>query len=1295
MKKILLSAAVALFATTASAVSVEDLRIYINPGHGSWTSNDRPCGTVKHGGYAPSDTVDTTGFFETNTNLQKGYALFHKLKEMGLVHNGKNALDLTQNIVMSHIEAGPFPPYTWDATSNGWVKDTSTEFNRNLSEIAAEVEFNNFDMFISIHSNAATEGTNTNYPLVLYRGTDAQEGNAGSIAMGKAVWPHLYGLGHQQWTYYSMTKMNIRGDHSFYGSTSNATYTIPEGSDYVYDETDNFSQYIDGGDSVANRVRYTGYLGVIKHGTPGFLSEGYFHTYQVARHRYMNDDVAHLEGYAYAYGVNDYFGLGYTESKAVIYGILRDMDEKFTHTYYTPNVSTNDKYLPLNNASVALLNATGDTVATYTTDDEYNGAFVFHVEPGTYSLTYSLEGYLAPDAEYTAQFTVAAGEKYYPEAFLRNENWTPPAIVYVNYPDSTAGKGYTLFPKYETKVASYDMLATQLEGKTVRRQLLRDDKLYVLALDSSNEPSVYIADLAGDTIITLGTTAAVGDVYKLSDIALTADGYLVGINKVNQAYGGETNVKGYKWENDAETGLPTGELSIWWTNNFAGNYNSGIAGEALTYDGTLAEGKMIYSARTTASNGNTRLVICSITDGAYTGYYRNNQDGTYLKTTYLGDTFEMTLSPRADDQIIFNSATVQPFEIQLNKTDAGVPTILAHMSDDAIAKASAGESYFKYADKDLMVAPKIDADGKVCGVQLFDITDGLGNAKEIAVDAAIDPVDYTYASAHGELALTLSADDLTTGATIELFLAVDGKVTKFTENDNYTTVSPEQGTANPFAYALKGSVVEGEKLSVSYSLNADATDVNIYVVNESDEVVASYGAGAQTAGDYTAEIDLMNLEEGKFTWEIEVAGVEKSTIETYASYRFYHPRGVDVDNNMESPSFGNIYVTEGMTSSSETYHSNTTTSGGLGLYAFDASVEPILNPATGKYGFTGGWELSYKVLSTKNAADLARVRVAEDGRIFVTRMTDKGDFIMYAPSFEDLVANNKFTSLFAGLTYDASTLKYTDANGNFIGAANLGFDVKGSGEDLKLIALSSNSNHWSYVFSGGSTDEYSLGNAATLPVPDNVAALTGKYTIAPATTNVEYDDRGGIWYCQYRGTPTAAQPGLVYIDADGNEKYKDLVSRGGGGVRVSPDGTKIAVASSSANPKQFSIYELIWAEDGTPALRRDYAITHGIGTNVYDIAWDLAGNIYVCGNTGEYLKAFALPRTEPAVTKAASKYSFVKTADGLVGVEGVEVDVNAPVKYYNLQGIEVDADNLNNGIYIKVQGSKSSKIYVK
>lgn len=50
----------------------------------------------------------------------------------------------------------------------------------------------------------------------------------------------------------------------------------------------------------------------------------------------------------------------------------------------------------------------------------------------------------------------------------------------------------------------------------------------------------------------------------------------------------------------------------------------------------------------------------------------------------------------------------------------------------------------------------------------------------------------------------------------------------------------------------------------------------------------------------------------------------------------------------------------------------------------------------------------------------------------------------------------------------------------------------------------------------------------------------------------------------------------------------------------------------------------------------------------------------------------------------------------LSGVEDVEIEAtNAPVEYYNLHGVKVNADNLTPGIYITRQGNKTKKVLVK
>ena len=128
--------------------------------------------------------------------------------------------------------------------------------------------------------------------------------------------------------------------------------------------------------------------------------------------------------------------------------------------------------------------------------------------------------------------------------------------------------------------------------------------------------------------------------------------------------------------------------------------------------------------------------------------------------------------------------------------------------------------------------------------------------------------------------------------------------------------------------------------------------------------------------------------------------------------------------------------------------------------------------------------------------------------------------------------------------------------------------------------------------------------------------------------------------------------------------------------------------ASGTSGGKFSIYNVAFNAEGVPTLTdTGYTVSPG-GGNLYDLTWDAAGNVYA-GNAGsEYVKGFAVPRADNAfATKAASKYNF--TVDTATGVETIGAD-NAPLEYYNLQGVKVE--NPENGIFIKKQGNKAVKV---
>ena len=382
MKKIILS----IFALCCFAMYASATKVYINPGHGSWGANCRPMATIN---YAAGDTL---GFFESNTNLWKAFMLESKLKGAGF------------DVKMSRRASG----------GSG-----TNEFNKALSTICTEAENYGADYYISIHSNAGPDGSNgsfANYPVILYRGYTGEPKVTNSDKMAKASMARLYDIfyktkydptsgGPEFTTYYSPSNPRIVGDLSFYDTSS--TY---------------------------------GYLGALKHDIPGFLSEGYFHTYSPARHRALNPDWCREEGVRYFRGIMDYYGKS-AEKVGYVLGYVRSKTEKFSHTHYVPHSSSYDVYKPINGAKIVLRNDQNEVIKCncypyvkrmlkdqdyYTTDHNYNGIFFYeNLAPGKYTLYVHAQGY----KDVVQTITVTADKTLYPEIFMEKGSGTEPDVT--------------------------------------------------------------------------------------------------------------------------------------------------------------------------------------------------------------------------------------------------------------------------------------------------------------------------------------------------------------------------------------------------------------------------------------------------------------------------------------------------------------------------------------------------------------------------------------------------------------------------------------------------------------------------------------------------------------------------------------------------------------------------------------------------------------------------------------------------------------------------------------------------
>ena len=383
MKKIILSIFALCVAVAASAI-----KVYVNPGHGSWSGNSRPMETIPYPALpGQGGLVDTLGFYESNTNLWKCLYLESKLKAAGV------------EVQMSRRYSG------------GGTTDENGEYDKPLRTIAEEAQYSGADMFISLHSNAGPTGADgkkpANYPSYWYRGETGNDYSKGSIDMSKAAWPYTFDIHQQKMEYHSSWSLDNPGlyaDVSFW-------------NDYA-------TNYFDG-------VAYKGYYGVLRHGIPGYLMETYFHTYQPACHRALNPDWCCQDGLRNYRGVAAWFKLP-AETKGYIMGYVRDAKKEINQAHYTYRQG-NDIYHPINGAKVQLKDANGNVIKTdcyhyvarqlknqdyYLTDNNYNGVFVYeNLEPGTYTITVEKEGYQL----HTETIVVNADKTSYTQIFMNTE----------------------------------------------------------------------------------------------------------------------------------------------------------------------------------------------------------------------------------------------------------------------------------------------------------------------------------------------------------------------------------------------------------------------------------------------------------------------------------------------------------------------------------------------------------------------------------------------------------------------------------------------------------------------------------------------------------------------------------------------------------------------------------------------------------------------------------------------------------------------------------------------------------
>lgn len=413
-------------------------------------------------------------------------------------------------------------------------------------------------------------------------------------------------------------------------------------------------------------------------------------------------------------------------------------------------------------------------------------------------------------------------------------------------------------------------------------------------------------------------------------------------------------------------------------------------------------------------------------------------------------------------------------------------------------------------------------------------------------------------------------------------------------------------------------------------------------------------------------------------WRVEVVGGNTAAMPTGGAsfhsvlvdteYAFFAPAGIDIDTDPMSENFGMIYCTEAKipeTPNSKyysSYYKDGVLTASAGLYVFDAAFQNMppfdkdeSNPTDIRYDFvspntnrTFARNYNLGLSQTYNSGEQAkwdvyaplaprRVRLSDDGRLFVSLNSGTNSIVKelntarlrYDYRKADGKLNNSgwFWNVFSGATWNTSQYRWQDASGNVIIAPNVGLDVRGSGANLKLFAVSGdkglagNSDRESCHFA-----EFNLGEAKTWsqkPSNTNYFNFTKKdpstgnqrtwtncigfsqwnRTASTATwvgdtngdgiydgtpinavvfydyVNFEYDQYGGVWMCQFRDNQTEATS-LAHINASGTVDFMEHVTeRKRGGVRYNKDFSKLIVVGGQRGYKTIATNHTIKHQD--------------------------------------------------------------------------------------------------------------------
>ena len=1243
---------------------------YVNAGHGGFESDDRP---------TPMPLLGGEYFYESEGNLDRAFHMQKFLEKNG----GTVKMSRTTNTSSSDLNLTSIATYS--SSYGGY--------------------------FISMHSNGAN--ASANYHVALYKGSNSSNHIGGSERMA-------------YWNSYNNYKN---------GCLTNYTYSTPR--------------------SMADYDLMGWHYGVLRTNTqPGYLVETWFHDYRPESLRFKSSLYNKFLAWQIAVGNLTAPG-GSGSLPACIVGDVRDVTKGCGYSNYTAR--GRDSYLALNNVTVTLSgNGLNQSV---TTGAKCNGVYAFFVPAGTYTLTFKKSGYKdvtktvtatankatqnnidmvegvnsgislnptstgfgeTPVGNTSAKTITVTGTSLTSNITISNSDNTNFSIsktslgttggtFEVVYKPSKAGShSITISFVSGTHKASMVVTGTaknpplsftegwnysEKSGKKAgwmanwtnyRNMAFGDGKLYVV--DATNGVVKVIKAQTAEHIKDLNMTGVSGGALKLVDVAYV-DGKLIGTNIALSTNDAMKTLKVYIWDND--DAAPRVLLE---TTDLGGMTR---IGDAIEVQGNLTSGKLVYLAQQTRdytdADGNAKNGNCN----SLVTYALSN--GTASKTPVVSDidAFIIGMSPRAiPDGNNFWVAGQQHFPSQIT---AGGELVAAVPN----------------------TAFNVEAAFHGCGNDFVPFT-FKGNKYAFAVD-------YQAVTKAGT---TATADEIKTTTLLGgRAVLIDGSAGWAVEGLKNSGNYPSAGMSSKTRNTTLSS-------SICVNVNGDA-GVEMWVLIH-NQGIAYYKHG--TAPTYTYEkVPEISVPAGLDITTVE--GISKSETITVGAQLLTGDISValagsstfSIDKTTLGKDGGSIKVTYNPTAAGS--HAATLTLSAAG--AATKTVQ-LKGTATAKIaqGLTKVWQNTSSVPGSAAGGDV-RFAAVSNGKLLVNdkannkilEVTSTGSAAYYDPSAA--ITANYNQVLGTGIACD-------DA-GNIL--VNSGFSAASSGSNFTLISADLKST---YKIDLSAIEGWTPGRCDQLGrIRGNMLSSEGGYAfITPngGTAILVVKIKNGAVDTDYTqvtnpiagvGLTTSCCPQPAFatvaeIDAlmdDNNDLSNAFILRSRsvpGSVFAWNDDNSDMVKAWTFSEKSSAGHTVANASvegfDWFKLYDKSYFImpmtsdgTTGTRGSIFGI-YDGEGALVACWSDGEKTglgaamgSFIAVPNNDYSVNiyhfvpgTVAEKFTFAvspKTGVENIETEIVDENVDAPARYFNLQGVEVA--NPSNGIYIKVQGNRSSKVYIK